>query len=260
MRYDPANDAYAILGVRPQATRDEVDAAFRRAVLQWHPDKNPAPDAAEVFHKIQQAARILRTPRTRREYDRLRGAHHRTPPPSPRVRQAPPEPYVPLAGAPAWLSADARVVHDGVLFPLVIERPSMIRELMVVVMALSAGAMLFTLDFTFFLLGVLAYSILRVNGREPHRWTAAWLKVVPGRREAQYSRLDERVGLFVRYEVPWAALQIALTQRQNAYEVEIRGFPEGSVRLLDRTRDFAFARRCAEEAGAWLGLPVAGAA
>lgn len=260
MRYDPTDDAYAILGVRPQATRDEVNAAFRRAVLQWHPDKNPAPDATEVFHKIQQAARILRTPRMRREYDRLRAAHHRTPPPAPRPRYAPPEPYVPLSGAPRWLSADARVVHDGVLFPLVVERPSMIRELMIVVMALSAGAMLFTLDFTFFLLGLLAYSILRVNGQEPRRWTAAWLKVVPGRRVAQYSRLDERAGVFVRYEVPWGALQIALAQAQNAYTVEIRGFPEGSVRLLDRTHDAEFARRCAREAGEWLGLPVARAA
>jgi len=259
MRYDPDNDAYAILNVRPDASREEVEAAFRKSVLLWHPDKCPSPDAPELFQKVQNAAKCVRDPQARREYDRLRAAHSKAPP-LVRPRYEAPAPYVPLADTPAWLTASARIVHDGILFPIVGETRSMVSELMAIVIVLSLGAIAFTADLTFALLALVAYSVLRVDDQEPRRWKSAWLKVVPGRRQAEYSKLDQGAGIFVRYEVPYGALQVAVTQHRNRFSVEIRGFPQGSVTLLERTRDLAFARRCAREAGTWLDLPVARAA
>ncbi|MDH3591807.1 MAG: DnaJ domain-containing protein, partial [Planctomycetota bacterium] len=72
LSYDPNHDAYVLLGADPGATQEEIEAAFRKAARTWHPDKSPAPDAADRFRELQAAARILRDPHQRAEYDRLR--------------------------------------------------------------------------------------------------------------------------------------------------------------------------------------------
>jgi curved DNA-binding protein CbpA len=60
---------YAVLGVERGASADEVRRAYRQAVLLWHPDRNPDPDAAAVFHAVQQAYEQLRDPARRASYD-----------------------------------------------------------------------------------------------------------------------------------------------------------------------------------------------
>jgi curved DNA-binding protein CbpA len=65
---------YAILGVKPNATREEVKAAYLRAATQTHPDKNPNdPKAEERFKAINAAYEILSDKGKREQWDRIHG-------------------------------------------------------------------------------------------------------------------------------------------------------------------------------------------
>ena len=44
-----------ILGVRADAPKEEIQAAFRKAALETHPDHSNSPEAAEAFVRIKQA-------------------------------------------------------------------------------------------------------------------------------------------------------------------------------------------------------------
>jgi Ca-activated chloride channel family protein len=64
---------YAILGVAPGATVEEIKLAFRRLARQHHPDMRPNdPDAATHFRLIYQAYKVLTTPEQRARYDQTR--------------------------------------------------------------------------------------------------------------------------------------------------------------------------------------------
>lgn len=62
-------DPYAILDIPPDATAQDIKKAYRKAALRCHPDKNPAPDAAEEFKKITAAYEMLRDEAARAAYD-----------------------------------------------------------------------------------------------------------------------------------------------------------------------------------------------
>lgn len=63
---------YHILGVSPNASPEEIRAAFRKLARQYHPDVNPSPTATEDFLRIAHAYRILSDRRLRSLYDRGR--------------------------------------------------------------------------------------------------------------------------------------------------------------------------------------------
>jgi DnaJ-class molecular chaperone len=68
-------DYYEVLGVRPEATEEEVRKAYRRLALRWHPDRNPGnAGAAERFKEISEAYAVLTNRRRRDEYDAARRA------------------------------------------------------------------------------------------------------------------------------------------------------------------------------------------
>jgi DnaJ-class molecular chaperone len=70
-------DYYAILGVGPTATDEEIRRAYRRLALEWHPDRNPGrPEAEERFKAISEAYAVLIDPAKRRAWEaaRQRGA------------------------------------------------------------------------------------------------------------------------------------------------------------------------------------------
>lgn len=66
------NDYYAILGVATTASNADIKNAYRRKASFFHPDKNPAADAAAKFREVQQAYDCLSDPARRHDYDENR--------------------------------------------------------------------------------------------------------------------------------------------------------------------------------------------
>jgi uncharacterized membrane protein YsdA (DUF1294 family) len=64
-------DYYAILGVPRNATPEEIREAYRRLAKEYHPDKNPSPEAEERFKLVNEAYQVLSDPAKRAEYDAL---------------------------------------------------------------------------------------------------------------------------------------------------------------------------------------------
>lgn len=65
-----SRDHYAILGVAPDASPEEIEAAYRHLSRRYHPDLNPGDhQAAAAFERIELAYRILSDPERRERYD-----------------------------------------------------------------------------------------------------------------------------------------------------------------------------------------------
>ena len=261
--YDVNRDAYVILGVAANATPDEIEAAYRKAALTWHPDKSPAPDAAARFQEARIAADILRDKSTRAEYDHLRRLHLGVRAEARKQTRPPPEPqaYVPLSPAPLWMGDRVRVNFDSVVVNLKLARPGASQSRWADAAGFIALVVsITTRDIKFAALALVCLFIARVLSAPPHQGLMAWAKIVPGRKLAEYHLLDRRSSRYENWVVPFQHLTIAIIPARSQWCVQIVGFPHSVAPELGRTRTIEEARRFAREAGYWLHMPLRDAA
>ena len=68
---DSKRDYYEILNVPREASKDQIKQEYRKLALQYHPDRNKAPDAEARFKEISEAYAVLSDDEKRSQYDRF---------------------------------------------------------------------------------------------------------------------------------------------------------------------------------------------
>lgn len=70
-------DYYATLGVKKDASEEDIQKAYRKLARKFHPDVNKAPEAEAKFKEIGEAYEVLKDPEKRQRYDQYGSAWKR---------------------------------------------------------------------------------------------------------------------------------------------------------------------------------------
>lgn len=106
-------DFYALLGVKKDASTEEIRRAYRKWAITLHPDRNAGKDAAAKFKEISGAYEILSHAESRKTYDTEVGL---APPP-------PPPPNYPVADVSVQLELTAAELTNGCDKTFTVSRP-----------------------------------------------------------------------------------------------------------------------------------------
>ncbi|HGK7612192.1 TPA: DnaJ domain-containing protein [Legionella pneumophila] len=64
-----AKNHYEVLGIKQDATLQEINKAYRKFALMTHPDQNPGINTTQAMAKINEAGEVLRDQDKRQKYD-----------------------------------------------------------------------------------------------------------------------------------------------------------------------------------------------
>jgi curved DNA-binding protein len=66
-----SQDYYSILGISRSAGSEEIKSAYKRKVVEWHPDRNKSKDAHDMIKKINRAYEVLSDSQKKSVYDQM---------------------------------------------------------------------------------------------------------------------------------------------------------------------------------------------
>ncbi|MEQ8206503.1 MAG: DnaJ domain-containing protein, partial [Woeseia sp.] len=64
-------DYYKVMGVKRDASQDEIKRAYRKLARKYHPDVSKESDAELRFKEVGEAYAVLKDPEKRTAYDQL---------------------------------------------------------------------------------------------------------------------------------------------------------------------------------------------
>ena len=112
----PRKDYYGVLKLPPGSSEGLIRQRYKRLAKRFHPDVNPAPDAAARFREIKEAHDVLLDPARKAVVDswfvpRVRRAARRAPTQRAGVPTVPPAQKRPIS--PVWTTGSDRVWSFG---------------------------------------------------------------------------------------------------------------------------------------------------
>ena len=70
-------DYYKILGISPNASQEDIDKAYKRLVMKYHPDRCSDKDASDKMVAINEAYKVLKNKSSRASYDQYKNSSYK---------------------------------------------------------------------------------------------------------------------------------------------------------------------------------------